>query len=98
MALDNISLNILPKEKIGIVGRTGSGKSSLTLALFRIVEALKGKIFIDGVDISNIPLKKLRHNISIVPQEPFLLEGTLKTNIDPLNIYKDEDIIKIENA
>ena len=92
LALKDINIKINPGEKIGIVGRTGSGKSSLTLSLFRIVEAFKGKIEIDGQNIADIPLKKLRRAISIVPQEPFLLEGTLKTNLDPLNIYTEEEI------
>jgi ABC-type multidrug transport system fused ATPase/permease subunit len=91
-ALKDININIAPKEKIGIVGRTGSGKSSLTLSLFRIVEAFQGKITIDGQNIAEIPLKKLRRSISIVPQEPFLLEGTLKTNLDPLNLYSEQEI------
>ena len=97
LALNNINIEINPKEKIGIVGRTGSGKSSLTLSLFRIVEAFRGKIIIDGETISDIPLKKLRRAISIVPQEPFLLEGTLKTNLDPLNIYTEEEINEVLN-
>ena len=92
LALKDINININPKEKIGIVGRTGSGKSSLTLSLFRVVEAFKGKITIDGQDIADVPLKKLRRAISIVPQEPFLLEGTLKTNLDPLNLYSEQEI------
>jgi ABC-type multidrug transport system fused ATPase/permease subunit len=92
LALKDINININSKEKIGIVGRTGSGKSSLTLSLFRVVEAFKGKITIDGQDIADVPLKKLRRAISIVPQEPFLLEGTLKTNLDPLNLYSEQEI------
>ena len=98
LALKNINLEINPGEKIGIIGRTGSGKSSLTLSLFRIIEAFKGKIEIDGENIHDIPLKKLRRSLSIVPQEPFLLEGTLKTNLDPLNLYSDselEEVLKI---
>ena len=98
LALKNINLEINPGEKIGIIGRTGSGKSSLTLSLFRIIEALEGKIDIDGENIRDVPLKKLRRSLSIVPQEPFLLEGTLKTNLDPLNLYSDsemEDVLKI---
>ena len=96
-ALKNIKIEINPGEKIGIVGRTGSGKSSLTLSLFRIVEAFQGKIIIDGEDISTIPLKKLRRSVSIVPQEPFLLEGTLKTNLDPLNLYSEQEINEVLN-
>jgi len=95
LALNNINLEINPGEKIGIIGRTGSGKSSLTLSLFRIIEAFKGKIEIDGENIHDIPLKKLRRSLSIVPQEPFLLEGTLKTNLDPLNLYSDYEINEV---
>ena len=97
LALKDINIEINSGEKIGIVGRTGSGKSSLTLSLFRIVEALQGKIIIDGENISEIPLKKLRRAISIVPQEPFLLEGTLKTNLDPLNLYTEQEINEVLN-
>ena len=96
-ALKDINIEINPGEKIGIVGRTGSGKSSLTLSLFRIVEAFRGKIVIDGENISEIPLKKLRRSVSIVPQEPFLLEGTLKTNLDPLNLYTEQEINQVLN-
>ena len=92
LALKNINIELNPGEKIGVIGRTGSGKSSLTLSLFRIIEAFKGKIVIDGYDINDVPLKKLRRSISIVPQEPFLLEGTLKTNLDPLNLYSETEI------
>ncbi len=95
LALRDINIQINPKEKIGIIGRTGSGKSSLTLSLFRIIEAYSGSIFIDDVNISELPLKKLRRSISIVPQEPFLLEGTLKTNLDPLNLYSDDEINEV---
>ena len=95
IALKDISIHIQPGEKIGIVGRTGSGKSSMCLGMFRIVEALGGNITIDGVDILTISLKKLRRSVSIVPQEPFLLEGTLKDNLDPLNIYTEEEIMNV---
>ena len=95
LALKDVNIEINPGEKIGIVGRTGSGKSSLALSLFRIVEAFSGKIIIDGENISEIPLKKLRRSVSIVPQEPFLLEGTLKTNLDPLNLYSEQEINEV---
>ena len=95
LALRDICIEINPGEKIGIIGRTGSGKSSLTLSLFRIIEASQGSIIIDERNISDVPLKKLRRSISIVPQEPFLLEGTLKTNLDPLNLYSEEEINEI---
>ncbi|KAJ7634168.1 P-loop containing nucleoside triphosphate hydrolase protein [Mycena polygramma] len=90
--LKNISLIINPKDKLGVCGRTGAGKSSLLLALFRIIEATEGSIFIDGVDIKNIGLHDLRSSISIVPQMPDLFEGTLRENIDPIGEHDDADI------
>ena len=95
LALKNINIELNPGEKIGVIGRTGSGKSSLSLSLFRIIEAFNGKIEIDGYDIHDIPLKKLRRSISIVPQELFLLEGTLKMNLDPLNLYTESEINEV---
>ena len=92
LVLKNINLKIKPGEKVGIVGRTGSGKTTLCLGLFRILEASKGKILIDGVDISEIGLELLRENISLIPQDPKLIEGTLRENIDPLGKYTDEEL------
>ena len=93
--LKNINLKIKSGEKVGIVGKTGSGKSSLINALARIIEPKEGNILIDGVDIQNISLKILREKISILPQESFIIESTLRDNIDPLNKYTDDDILKI---
>ncbi|KIK17829.1 hypothetical protein PISMIDRAFT_110603 [Pisolithus microcarpus 441] len=90
--LKDISITINPCEKIGICGRTGAGKSSLLLALFRIIEPCSGKILIDGVDITEIGLHDLRSSIAIVPQSPDLFEGTLRENIDPLGEHQDVDI------
>ena len=95
LILKNINLKIKSKEKIGIVGRTGSGKSTLILSLCRILESVNGKILIDNCDISKINLDSLRQNITIVSQEPFILEGTLRENIDPLFKYKDNEILEI---
>ena len=95
--LKNINIEIKPGEKVGIVGRTGSGKSSMVLALSRIFEPKIGEIKIDNVNIQNVDLDYLRQSISIVPQEPFIIEGNLRDNIDPLNKYSDDEIINILN-
>ena len=95
IVLKNISFHILPREKVGVCGRTGSGKSTICLCLFRILESYEGQIFIDNVDISTIGLDLLRSNITIIPQDPCLLEGTLKYNIDPFNKIEGEEIIQI---
>ncbi|KAG7444271.1 metal resistance protein YCF1 [Guyanagaster necrorhizus] len=92
LVLKDITMTIKPKEKIGVCGRTGAGKSSLLLALFRIIEPAEGTIFIDGVDIAKIGLHDLRSSISIVPQSPDLFEGTLRENIDPVGEHADADI------
>ena len=95
--LKNINFEINPGDRVAIVGRTGSGKSSMVLALSRILEAKKGKINIDDVDITNIELDFLRQSLAIVPQEPFIIEGNLRDNIDPLRQYSDKNVIKILN-
>jgi ABC-type multidrug transport system fused ATPase/permease subunit len=92
LVLKEISLTIKPKEKVGIVGRTGAGKSSLTLALYRIIEKTAGEILIDGVPIDKIGLSDLRHNLSIIPQDSQVFEGTIRENIDPTNRYSDDEI------
>lgn len=92
MVLRNLTFKISPCEKVGIVGRTGAGKSSLALALFRALEAEEGKILIDGIDISTIGLRDLRENIVMVPQDPTLFSGTIRTNLDPFGLFTDEEI------
>ncbi|CAH2234392.1 jg21196 [Pararge aegeria aegeria] len=91
-ALRDLTCAVAPRDKLGIVGRTGAGKSTLTLGLFRIVEAMSGKILIDGIDISTIGLHQLRSRITIIPQDPVLFSGTLRMNLDPFGVYTDDEI------
>ncbi|KZS90158.1 multidrug resistance-associated ABC transporter [Sistotremastrum niveocremeum HHB9708] len=93
LVLKDVSFEVNPGEKIGIVGRTGAGKSSLLQALFRIVELQSGKIEIDGVDIRKIGLDVLRERMALVPQDTILFLGTLRENLDPLNTRTDAEII-----
>ena len=93
--LTNVTFRIRAGERVGIVGRTGAGKSSLALALFRGLEADSGKIIIDGVDISLIGLQDLREAITIVPQDPTLFTGTLRSNLDPFGLFTDEEVFTI---
>ncbi|KAJ2754403.1 ATP-binding cassette glutathione S-conjugate transporter ycf1 [Coemansia pectinata] len=92
LTLNDLSFVVRSKEKIGIVGRTGAGKSSLTYALMRLVEADSGSITIDGTDISTIGLYDLRSRISIIPQDPSLFEGTIRDNLDPTRQYTDDEV------
>lgn len=92
--LRNVTFKIEPRQKVGIVGRTGAGKSSLALAIFRALEAETGKILIDGVDIGLMGLQDLRQAITIVPQDPTLFMGTLRSNLDPFGIFTDEEIFE----
>ncbi|XP_060779435.1 multidrug resistance-associated protein 5 isoform X2 [Neoarius graeffei] len=92
LVLKKLSCTIRPKEKVGIVGRTGSGKSSLGVVLFRLVEPCSGSIKIDGVNICDIGLADLRSKLSIIPQEPVLFSGTVRSNLDPFNQYSEAQI------
>ncbi|XP_041776327.1 multidrug resistance-associated protein 1 isoform X7 [Anopheles merus] len=99
LVLRGISFTVNGGEKVGIVGRTGAGKSSLTLALFRIIESAGGSIVIDGQDISQLGLHALRSRLTIIPQDPVLFSGTLRINLDPFNAHSDDDIWKaLEHA
>ncbi|KAG0243882.1 hypothetical protein BGW41_001071 [Actinomortierella wolfii] len=92
LVLKNINFTIQPGERVGIVGRTGAGKSSVTLALFRIIEAAEGTILVDDVDISTLGLNDLRSRLTIIPQDPFLFGGTIRSNLDPFGEFQDADI------
>ncbi|XP_012276632.1 multidrug resistance-associated protein 5 isoform X2 [Orussus abietinus] len=92
LVLKNVTFHVKPGEKIGVVGRTGSGKSSLTTALFSLVKLSSGRIKIDNVDISQVKLELLRSKLSIVPQDPVLFSGTIRSNLDPFEIHLDAEI------
>ncbi|KAM0353414.1 hypothetical protein ACHAP4_008660 [Fusarium culmorum] len=92
LVLKNISLDIKSHEKIGVVGRTGAGKSSLTLALFRLIEPATGHIGIDNVDTSAIGLLDLRRRLAIIPQDAALFEGTVRDNLDPGHVHDDTEL------
>lgn len=90
--LKKLNIEINSGEKIGIVGRTGAGKSSLTLGLFRMLEDYTGDIIIDGVNIHAIGLHDLRQKITIIPQDPIIFSGTLKMNLDPFGVFSDDKL------
>lgn len=91
LVLKDLQLAIEPKEKIGIVGRTGAGKSSIIQALFRLA-VNEGIIKIDGLDIGGLGLHDLRKKLSIIPQDPVLFSGTVRENLDPFGQHTDEDM------
>ena len=92
MVLKDLTFSIETNQKVGIVGRTGAGKSSITLSLFRIIDLDQGQICIDGVNIATLGLHCLRNKLTIIPQDPVLFSGTLRMNIDPFNQYSDDQL------
>ncbi|KAI3868941.1 hypothetical protein MKX03_003312 [Papaver bracteatum] len=94
LVIKGITCTFKEGARVGVVGRTGSGKTTLISALFRLVEPASGKILIDGLDICSMGLKDLRLKLSIIPQEATLFRGTVRTNLDPLGLYSDEEIWK----
>ncbi|KAK3829900.1 MAG: ATP-binding cassette transporter 1 [Linnemannia elongata] len=92
LVLRGVNCSIRSHEKIGICGRTGAGKSSLTLSLFRIIESVKGQIFVDGIDISTLGLYDVRSRFSIIPQDPVLFAGTIRFNLDPSGTKSDLEL------
>jgi ABC-type multidrug transport system fused ATPase/permease subunit len=92
LVLKNINLNIKSHEKIGVVGRTGAGKSSLTLALFRIIEPVTGHISIDNLNTSTVGLLDVRRRLAIIPQDAALFEGTVRDNLDPGHVHDETEL------
>lgn len=90
--LKGLTFSVNRNERVGVVGRTGAGKSSLTLALFRFLEARSGSIYIDGLDVSQIKLHDLRSRLAIIPQDPVLFSGTIRSNLDPFDHHTDEEL------
>ncbi|NXG03290.1 MRP7 protein, partial [Sakesphorus luctuosus] len=94
-ALDGVTFTVYPGEKLGIVGRTGSGKSTLFLALFRMVELKSGQILLDGVDSRLVGLEELRSRLAIIPQDPFLFSGSIRENLDPQGKRTDAELHEV---
>lgn len=95
MVLHGLNFKIRSGEKIGIVGRTGAGKSTISVSMSRIVEIFAGHIKIDGVDIQQIPINLLREKITVIPQDPTLFTGTLRMNLDPIGLYSEKRMIEL---
>lgn len=92
LVLQGLSMHVKGGERIGVVGRTGAGKSSIMSTLFRLVELSEGKITIDGIDIKTVGVSDLRSRLAIIPQDPTLFHGTIRTNLDPFNQHSDLEL------
>lgn len=91
--LRGLTFTVERNQRVGVIGRTGAGKSSLTLSLFRFLEAREGTIYIDGLDISKIKLHDLRSRLTIIPQDPVLFSGTVRSNLDSFNEHTDDELL-----
>ncbi|XP_031737700.1 ABC transporter C family member 13 isoform X2 [Cucumis sativus] len=94
-ALRDISFTISGGAQVGIIGRTGAGKSSILNSLFRLTPVCAGRILVDGIDIAEVPVRDLRMHFAVVPQTPFLFEGSLRENLDPFHLYDDQKILEV---
>ena len=90
--LKGLTFTVEKGQRVGVVGRTGAGKSSLTLALFRILNVREGSVSVDGIDLSSIKLKHVRSRLAIIPQDPVLFSGDVRSNLDPFHQYPDSDL------
>jgi len=95
LVLHGLSYEVEAGHKVGIVGRSGCGKSTMGLALSRILEVDSGQVLIDGVEVNKVDLETLRSRITVIPQDPVIFDGTLRMNLDPLNKRSDEEIEKV---
>jgi len=95
LVLQGLSYEVTAGHKVGIVGRSGCGKSTMGLALSRLLEVDSGEVLIDGVEVNKVDLETLRSRITVIPQDPVIFDGTLRTNLDPLNKRTDEEIEKV---
>lgn len=93
--LRNLTFEIKAGEKIGVVGRTGAGKSTICLSLSRIVEIAGGRILVDGLDIASLPINEVRKRITVIPQDATMFTGTLRFNLDPEGKVKDSRILEV---
>lgn len=94
LVLKGMSFKVGSNEKVGIVGRTGAGKSSILQALFRLIEVADGVVRVDGKDVSKLGLHTLRTKLSYIPQFPFLMDSNIRDNLDPFHEFSDEKIMK----